>query len=102
MKIPETNKTKPGQKSRHTTGILAGFLVIAPLTAILYLFYQLAGLPFVPFDLFDWMTRVLPGPVVTFGIDLMIDLFRFLSINVADAAKGAEQFIAVTTSSSES
>ncbi len=41
------------------------------------------------------MTRILPGPVVTFGIDLMIDLIRFLGISVADAAKGAEQSIAV-------
>jgi len=39
----------------------------------MYLAQQLARLPFVPFELFDWITRILPGDVVTFGIDLMID-----------------------------
>ncbi|MGB6422996.1 MAG: hypothetical protein WBF05_14270, partial [Anaerolineales bacterium] len=63
--------------------------------ALMYLANQLAGLSFIPFELFNWITKVLPGPVITFGIDLMIDLFRLLSINVANAAKTAEQMIAV-------
>ncbi len=53
------------------------------------------GLPFLPFDLFDWLTRILPGPVITFGIDLMIDTMLALQIDVADAAKTAEQISAV-------
>jgi DMSO/TMAO reductase YedYZ molybdopterin-dependent catalytic subunit len=60
----------------------------------MYLGYQLAGLSFVPFDLFNWVTKLLPGPLVTFGIDLMIDGMRLLGINVADAAKTAEQIMA--------
>ncbi len=76
-------------------GALIGLLITAPLTAILYFANQWAGLPFVPFDLFDWVTRVLPGAVVTFGIDMMIDTLRFLGINVADAAKAAERMIAI-------
>ena len=77
------------------TGLLVGLLLAAPLTAIMYLANQLAGLPFVPFDLFDWVTRVLPGPIITFGIDLMIDTLTFVGLDVADTAKTAEQLSAV-------
>jgi DMSO/TMAO reductase YedYZ molybdopterin-dependent catalytic subunit len=76
-------------------GALAGALLTAPLIAVMYLANQLAGLPFVPFDLFDWVTRVLPGPVITFGIDTMITTFTVLGIDVANTAKTAEQASAV-------
>ena len=84
------------RKTRMRTGALAGIFLFASLTGIIFFAYQLFGLPFIPFDFFDWMTRVLPGPVITFGIDLMIDLFRVLGMNVASTSKSAEQFIAVT------
>ena len=42
-------------------GALAGALVAAPLIAVSYLADQVADLPFVPFDLFDWMATVLPS-----------------------------------------
>jgi DMSO/TMAO reductase YedYZ molybdopterin-dependent catalytic subunit len=77
------------------TGALVGALLTAPLIGVMYLANQLAGLPFVPFDLFDWLTRVLPGPLITFGIDLMIDTMLLLGISVADSAKIAEQIMAV-------
>jgi DMSO/TMAO reductase YedYZ molybdopterin-dependent catalytic subunit len=77
------------------TGGLVGGLLTAPLIGLLYLADQLAGLPFVPFEFFDWLTRVLPGPVVTFGIDLMIDTLGWLRLDVADTAKTGEQVIAV-------
>ena len=77
------------------TGAFVGGLLTAPLIAVMYLADHLAGLPFVPYDLFDWITRVLPGPLVTFGIDMMIDTMRLFGISVADTAKTAEQIIAV-------
>ena len=73
------------------SGLLSGVLLTAPLTALLYLADKLAGLPFVPFALFDWIAKVLPGPVVTFGIDVMIDGMRMLGMSVAGTAKTAEQ-----------
>ena len=73
------------------SGLLAGVLLTAPLTALLYLVDKLAGLPFVPFALFDWIAKVLPGSVVTFGIDVMIDGMRMLGMSVAGSAKTAEQ-----------
>ena len=83
------------KKRNIINGALVGLLITVPLTSILYLAYEFVELPFVPFDLFDWMTMVLPGSIVTFGIDLMIDLFRFFEINVANSAKNAEQLIAI-------
>jgi DMSO/TMAO reductase YedYZ molybdopterin-dependent catalytic subunit len=76
-------------------GALVGLLLAAPLIAVMYLAQQVARLPFIPFELFDWTTRVLPGDIVTFGIDLMIDSMLLLQINVADTAKQAEQAMAI-------
>lgn len=76
-------------------GALVGGLLTAALIGVMYLAYQLLGLPFVPFDLFDWLTRVLPGPLITFGIDRMIDTITWLGLNVADVAKTAEQAMAI-------
>ena len=76
-------------------GALAGALLTGPLIGVMYFTDELAGLPFVPFDLFDWITRVLPGSVVTFGIDLMIDGMRLVGMSVADSAKTAEQAMAI-------
>jgi DMSO/TMAO reductase YedYZ molybdopterin-dependent catalytic subunit len=77
------------------SGALVGLLAAAPLIALLFLARQLLALPFPPFDLFDWIARALPGDVITFGIDLMIDSLRALNIDVADVAKTAEQMMAV-------
>ena len=79
------------RRSGLGSGLLSGVLLSAPLTALLYLADKLAGLPFVPFALFDWIAKVLPGPVVTFGIDAMIDGMLMLGMSVAASAKTAEQ-----------
>ena len=67
-------------------GALAGGLLTAPLIGLMYLLDQLAKFPFAPFALFDWIARVLPGPLVTFGIDLMIDGLRLAGMSVAVTA----------------
>ena len=46
-------------------------------------------------DVFDWMTRVLPGSVVTFALDMMIDSLRFMGLRVSETAKITERTIAV-------
>ncbi|MGE5608277.1 MAG: molybdopterin-dependent oxidoreductase [Bacillota bacterium] len=77
-------------------GILVGILLAAALVAIYYPAWKLAGLPFVPFDVFDFMTRTLPGAVITFGIDSMVAVIRTLHIGpTAVVAKTAEQTMAV-------
>jgi DMSO/TMAO reductase YedYZ molybdopterin-dependent catalytic subunit len=77
------------------TGALVGGLLTAALMGIMYLGEGLFGLPFVPFDIFNWVARELPGDIVTFGIDLMIDSMRLVGISVVDAAKTAEQLMAL-------
>jgi len=77
------------------TGALVGALLTASLMGILYLGRQLFGFPFVPYELFNWLARVLPGNLVTFGIDLMIDTMLFLGISVVDTAKTAERVMAI-------
>jgi DMSO/TMAO reductase YedYZ molybdopterin-dependent catalytic subunit len=77
------------------TGALVGALLTTVLMTIMYLGQQLAGLPFVPYDLFNWIARELPGSLVTFGIDMMIDTMLFLNISVVDAAKTAERMQAL-------
>jgi DMSO/TMAO reductase YedYZ molybdopterin-dependent catalytic subunit len=76
-------------------GALFGGLLTAPLIAVMFLANQLTGLAFAPFDLFNWTSAVLPGAVVTFGIDSMISVLSSIGLNVADTAKTAEQTMAV-------
>ena len=78
------------------TGALIGGLLTAALTGILYLGRQWINLPFLPFDIFNWIARELPGDLVTFGIDLMIDSMLLLGISVVDTAKVAERIMAIT------
>ena len=83
------------KRSSLGIGALVGALATAPLIGLMYLADQLAGLPFIPYDLFDWITRVLPGPLITFGIDLMIDSMRLIGMSVAATAKTAEKVAAI-------
>jgi DMSO/TMAO reductase YedYZ molybdopterin-dependent catalytic subunit len=77
-------------------GALCGALVTAALVAILFLAYALAGLPFVPFQLFDRAARTLPGSVIRFGIDTMVSVIRGLQIGeTSSVAKTAEQTMAI-------
>ena len=76
-------------------GALAGVLLTVPMVALMYLADQLLDLSFAPYDVFDWIARILPGPVVTFGIDLMIDTLGLLGLDVAATAKTAEHIQAV-------
>jgi DMSO/TMAO reductase YedYZ molybdopterin-dependent catalytic subunit len=76
-------------------GALVGALLTAPLIAILFLATQLVGTPFAPFDVFDWVGRLLPGPIITFGIDSIVSIITTLNLGeTSSAAKTAEQFLA--------
>jgi DMSO/TMAO reductase YedYZ molybdopterin-dependent catalytic subunit len=80
------------RRSAIWRGALLGGLISLPIVALLYLGEQLAGLPFVPFDLFDWLARVLPGGVITAGIDTLVRLITALNLGATSlAAKRIEQ-----------
>ena len=84
-------------KPRLREGALLGAILSAPFIAASYLGWKLTGLPFVPFDLFDWIARALPGSVVTFGIEAGVAILRALHAgSTSAAAKTAEQAMAVS------
>jgi DMSO/TMAO reductase YedYZ molybdopterin-dependent catalytic subunit len=81
---------------RIRAGAAAGACLSALLAAAAYLGWRLAGLPFPPFDLFDWLARVLPGSLITLWIDIVVFVFRAVHIgSTAAAAKHAEQVMAI-------
>lgn len=83
------------KSSNILIGALVGLMLTAPLIVVFFLGDRILGLPLIPFDIFAWLTRVLPGPVVTFGIDTMVDSLILLGFNVAATAKTAEHIMAV-------
>ena len=87
-------------KVSRSVGFLSALLASAMLTAalmgILFFAWRVAGLPFVPFDLFDRTTRVLPGRLIAFGIGTMVTVIRALNLGqTAETAKLAEQTMGV-------
>jgi hypothetical protein len=83
-----------------TSGIVGGLFVAAMLTValigIFFFAWKTAGLPFVPFDTFDWQTRVLPGRIIAFGIGSMVAVIRLLHLGpTSTTAKTAEQAMAI-------
>src|SRR5260370_7105970 len=61
-------KGKPGL----WLGLLRGLILPLPLVALFYLGYRLAALPFPPFNLFDWQTRILAGSVLGKGLQTTV------------------------------
>jgi DMSO/TMAO reductase YedYZ molybdopterin-dependent catalytic subunit len=77
-------------------GALLGLGSVLPLLGALSLGARASGLPYVPFLLFEWLTRALPGRLVTAGIDAMVALISALGVGPTSAvAKAAEMGLAV-------
>ena len=84
------------KRATLATGALVGALTTLALTAVFYLGAQLATLPFAPFDLFDWLARVLPGDMVTLGIDTVVSVIIALNLgSTSETAKLIEQIMAI-------
>src|SRR5215813_10050591 len=78
-------------------GSFSGLFLTLPLVSIFYLGYRVAALPFPPFNLFDWQTRILPGPVLAKGINTMVHVIGWThATNTSRVAKLAEQSMAVS------
>ena len=81
-------------------GALLGALSAVTLIALLSLGESLFGFPFVPFDIFDWMARTLPGWLIGTVISTMVAIIRFFQTflpigDISTTAKLAEQAIAL-------
>ena len=75
-------------------GALVGGLLTMTLMSLLFLADMIAGLPFIPFDVFDYVSRQLPGPLLTFGIDTMVEMIITFDMGeTSAAAKTAEQLM---------
>lgn len=83
---------KPTEGIGAAIGLAAGAVVVA----LTYLGHRLAGLPYLPFDLFEWLARVLPGGLIARTIDAMVAVIRGLGLGpTAAAAKLAEKGLAL-------
>jgi len=80
-------------------GLWISLLLVLPLMAVLFVAERAAGLPFPAFDLMDFLTRNLPGDLITWGIDSMVDLIIALGLgdDLDTTAKTAEQLMAALT-----
>jgi DMSO/TMAO reductase YedYZ molybdopterin-dependent catalytic subunit len=80
------------------TGAVVGLALTAALVAVSGVGWAIAGLPFPAFDLFDALTRALPGSIATIGIDSMIAGARLLHVaSTGAAAKTVEQALAIAS-----
>ena len=93
--IKESSKSASERPGLATGGLVAAMLTAA-LISVFYLAWKVVGLPFVPFDAFDWMARILPGQVLAAGIDAMITVIRAFNLGpTAASAKTAEHVMAI-------
>ena len=96
-------EARPKKEKRNNDLLIGaglGALSSLAMIALLYFGEQVFGLPFVPFDIFDWMTRNLPGgliAIVVRSMTLIIEFVQgFLPIgSTSTVAKLAEQSIAL-------
>ncbi len=80
------------KKTSILAGILVGALSSLPVIALFLLGAWWLNLPPVPLDLFDWLARVLPGPIIAFGINTEVMLINTFHLGpTASTAKLAEQ-----------
>ncbi|GMR09525.1 MAG: hypothetical protein BMS9Abin28_0344 [Anaerolineae bacterium] len=107
--LERTNKEESGMsQENHAEGELEptrtsyvkaaalGTLTSIPVLALGYLGETIAGLPFTPFDLFDGLARILPGELLTIGIDALISVITALNVGpTSEVAKTAEQSMAL-------
>jgi len=77
-------------------GAVLGAVTSLPVMALAFLGQRALELPFPPFDIFDWLARILPGGLVTFGIDSMVAIIRALNLGqISNLAKAGEQAMAI-------
>lgn len=83
-------------RAKIQLGILLSLLLAIPLVGIIYIAEKGADLPFVPTDLMDWLIPIIPADMITFGIDIMVDVITGLNLGRVDTtAKFAEGAMAI-------
>lgn len=80
-------------KSQAIIGITVGAIISLPWLAIMYAGQAIAGLPLLPFDLFELLSRILPGGIITLGIELLIQFVTTLQLGPTSAIGKSIEFI---------
>ena len=94
--IKESSKKASERPGLTAGGLVVAAMLTAALISVFYLAWKVVGLPFVPFDAFDWMARILPGQILAAGIDVMVTVIRAFNLGpTAAAAKTAEHVMAI-------
>lgn len=82
---------KSPMNKRFIVGIAVGALITIPWLAIAYAGQIAAGFPMIPFLFFEWLTRSLPGHLITLGVEVMVALLVRLRLGqTAALAKSIE------------
>lgn len=101
MKFEMPEETVPGGRRRRRRrtilpGALWGGLTGLGVVGLSYFGSRLAGLPFVPLDVFDWLARVVPGKVINLTIEIMVRAISIFKLGPTwVVAKLAEQAMGV-------
>jgi DMSO/TMAO reductase YedYZ molybdopterin-dependent catalytic subunit len=77
------------------TGAWLGLLLALPLTAVMDLAASATRVRFPPFDVFEWLTRILPGGVLAWGIETLVATLGALGLDLRTTSKTAEQALAL-------
>ena len=77
------------------TGLAAGALLTAVLLGVSVVGTHI-GAPSIPYSIFEWLTRVLPGRLVIFGLETTLRLLEALGLNIKDTGKTVEIALALT------
>lgn len=80
------------KRKRAITGASLGLVLGIPWLALSYAGQQIANLPLIPVDLFEWITRVLPGGLVTAGLEIMIQGLHRLNLGSTSVLGKALEF----------
>ncbi len=67
-------------KMHLLSGITIGFFISLPWLALMYAGQQLAGLPHIPFDLFELLAWSLPGGIISLGIEYLIEFVSLIGL----------------------
>jgi DMSO/TMAO reductase YedYZ molybdopterin-dependent catalytic subunit len=77
------------------TGLSAGALLTAALLAASVVGAHY-GAPSIPYSVFEWLTRVLPGRLVIFGLENTLRVLEDLGLSIKDTGKATEIALALT------
>jgi DMSO/TMAO reductase YedYZ molybdopterin-dependent catalytic subunit len=80
---------------RALTGLAAGALLSAALLAVSVVGSHY-GAPSIPYSVFEWLTRELPGRLVIFGLETTLRVLEALGLNIKDTGKAVEIALALT------